>query len=87
LPTLTIFDNDRWVNLNTTQNHVITLPSPGISGREIVIKQTANFTVSSASANVLPLTSTTPGTAILSGAGKYARLVSDGFFWVIMEAN
>jgi len=87
LPTLTIFDNDKWVNLNTTQNHVITLPSPGISGRELVIKQNANFTVSSASANVLPLTSTTPGTAILSGAGKYARLVSDGFFWVIMEAN
>lgn len=83
----TVSDNDKWVNLNTSANHTLTLPSPGVSGREIVIKQVAAFTVNSATANVLPLTSNTPGTAILSGAGKYAKLVSDGLYWVIMEAN
>jgi hypothetical protein len=83
----TVSPNDKWITLNTTGIHTITLPSPGDSGRELVIKQTAAFAVNSASANVLPLTSNTPGTAILTGAGKFAKLISNGVHWVIMESN
>lgn len=86
-PTYVVSTYDKWINLNTTAIHTITLPSPGVSGRELVIKQVAAFAVNSASANVLPLTSATPSTGILSGAGKYAKLVSNGLYWVIMEAN
>lgn len=79
---------DKWLNIASTGIHTVTLPAPALSlGREIVIKQTSSFAVNSASSNVKPLTSQTVGTAILSGAGKYAKLVSNGTHWVIMEAN
>ena len=80
---------DSEIVINSTANHTITLPTPSTTfpGRKLRIKQLAAFTVASASANVAPLTSATPGTAILSGAGKYADLVSDGTSWIIMAAN
>lgn len=56
-------------------------------GRWLSVKQIAAFAVSSASSNVVPLGSTTAGTAILSGAGKWAILQSDGTNWIIMAAN
>jgi hypothetical protein len=49
-----------------------------------------NLVSSSSSAGALgvqPLTSTTAGTTIVSGAGKFAQLVSNGTNWVIMSAN
>jgi hypothetical protein len=68
----------------------ITLPNPGAyPGREltIVYNVTGTGSLVSSVSNVQPLTSTTPGTTICSNTGpKYARLVSNGQNWVIMEA-
>ena len=79
---------DKYIILNTTAACTLTLPNAGLyPNREITIKQIAAFAATSASSNVRPLTSNTPGTAILSGAGKFARLVSDGYFWNIVRSN
>jgi hypothetical protein len=67
----------------------LTLPTASsFTGRQITVKTiTANTVVSNAS-NVVPQTTATPGTAILAAtAGKWARLVSDGSNWIIMESN
>ena len=84
----TVSPSEGWVNLNTPAACVLTLP-PAPSNKYLVItvRQTAAFAVTSATSNVVPLTSQTPGTAILSGSGKYAKLVSDGINWIIMEGN
>lgn len=84
--------------VGATENHIIvngaasvtvTLPTASsYTGREIIIKTIAAFTVVSASSNVVPIASATAGTAILAAtAGKCATLVSDGTNWVIMCAN
>ena len=84
----TLSKYDKNIILNTTAACVLTLPNAGENPfREINIKQIAAFAVTSASSNVKPLTTNVNGTAILSGAGKYAKLISDGYFWIIMEAN
>ncbi len=67
----------------------LTLPSASAyAGRHLTVKTiTANTVISDAS-NVVPIDSATAGTAILAGtAGKWAKLVSNGTNWVIMEAN
>lgn len=57
-------------------------------GREVTVKTIQAQTVVSASSNVVPLIGGAAGTAILAAtAGKWARLVSDGTNWVIMEGN
>jgi len=54
-------------------------------GRILYVKTIAAQTVVSASSNVVPRTSATAGTAILSAtAGSWAMLQSDGTNWVIM---
>jgi hypothetical protein len=80
---------DKSITFNGTATCTVTLPIAGqYPGREIHLKTTAAFTVISASSNVFPLATNTAGTAILPAtAGKYAKLVSDGYFWIIMEAN
>lgn len=72
-----------------TANMVVTLPSAALfPGRALTFKNLAAFTITSATANVVPLASTTPGTAILPATvGKYISLVSDGAFWVAMGGN
>ncbi len=58
------------------------------AGRVINVKTITANTVISASSNVCPIGSVTPGTAILSAtAGKYALLVGDGTNWITMEAG
>lgn len=80
--------NDTALIFNTTASSTLTLPAAATyPGKTIMLKQLAAFTVVSATANVKPLTSDTAGTAILSGAGKFAYLVSDGTNWVTMMAN
>jgi len=80
--------NDTALIFNTTASSTLTLPAAATyPGKTVMLKQIAAFTVISASANVVPLGSTTAGTAILSGAGKFAYLVSDGANWVTMMAN
>jgi hypothetical protein len=68
---------------------VITLlTAANYAGRWLYIKSTTSGAVNSASSNVIPLTSTTPGTAILAASpGKWAILQFDGTNWQIMAAN
>jgi hypothetical protein len=64
------------------------LTAASYSGRILVVKNTSANTVISASSNVVPLAGGAAGTAILSAtAGKFAKLVSDGTNWIIMEGN
>jgi len=85
--TLGIAEN--WVVCSGTASITATLPTASAwTGREIMIKTTAAFTVVSASANVVPLTGVSASTAILAAtAGKFATLVSNGTNWIIMQAN
>lgn len=77
-----------WINMNTLGACTVTLPAAGpFKNRVLTFRQSAAFAVDSSISNVVPLTSQTPGTSILSGAGKYAKLVSDGLNWIVMEAN
>lgn len=86
--TYTVAVGDSDIVINSAANHTITLPTPAtFPGRRLRIKQLGAFTVASASANVAPLASATPGTAILSGAAKWADMTSDGTSWVVMAAN
>lgn len=64
----------------------LTLPTPSsCPGRWLNVKNTVASAVTSASSNVCPLGSTTPGTAILTAnAGRWAALQSDGTHWIIM---
>lgn len=57
----------------------------GGGGRWLYIKTIAANAVNSASSNIVPINSATPGTAILPAtAGAWALLQSDGTNWVIM---
>lgn len=72
----------------TTNNTLTLLSAASYSGRILFVKNVTANSVVSASSNVVPLGSTTAGTAILSAsAGKFAVLQSDGTNWVIMLAN
>lgn len=84
----TLADTENWIICNGA-GIVVTLPLAGAyTGREVMIKTIAAQAVISASANVVPLTGSAPGTAILAGtAGNWATLVSDGANWVIMQAR
>lgn len=86
----TVGSSEYWlINNKAGSSCVVTLPAASANvGRQIVIKTLQAQTVVSVSSNVVPLTSTTAGTAILAAtAGKWATLVSDGSNWVIMQAN
>jgi len=73
----------------TTTNNTLTLPAASsYSGRILYVKNVTANSVTSASSNVVPLASSSPGTAILAAtAGKYAMLQSDGTNWITMMAN
>ena len=85
--TLAITEN--WIICNGTATITATLPTASAwTGREIMLKTIATFTVISASSNVVPLAGGAAGTAILAAtAGRFATLVSDGTNWIIMQAN
>jgi len=85
--TLAITEN--WIICNGTATITVTLPAASSwTGREVMLKTIAAFTVVSASSNVVPLAGGAAGTAILAAtAGKYATLVSDGTNWITMQAN
>jgi hypothetical protein len=80
---------ENWLICNGAASITVTLPTASAwTGREIMLKTIAAFTVISASSNVVPLAGGAAGTAILAATGgKYATLVSDGTNWIIMEAN
>jgi hypothetical protein len=67
----------------------VTLPLASTNtGRQVTFKTLQAQTLVSASSNVCPIDSATPGTAILTNVvGKWATLISDGTNWVIMASN
>jgi len=85
--TLAVTEN--WVICNGTASITVTLPTASAwTGREVMLKTIAAFTVVSASSNVVPLAGGAAGTAILAAtAGRYVTLVSNGTNWIIMQAN
>jgi hypothetical protein len=85
----TITNTDTWI-INNKTGSALTLTFPAASswtGRSITVKNMQAQLVNSASANIVPIDSTTAGTAILLGVvGNWATMVSDGTNWVIMQA-
>lgn len=84
----TLADNENFVVCNGAGSITVTFPTASAStGRIVWIKTIAAQTVVSASSNVLPIGSATPGTAILAAsAGANAMLVCDGTNWVTMTS-
>jgi hypothetical protein len=84
----TITGTDAWI-INNKSGSTFTLTFPAASswtGRYITVKNLQAQLVVSASSNVVPIDSTTAGTAILLNVvGNWATLVSDGTNWVIMQ--
>ena len=84
----TITGTDSWI-INNKSGSAMTLTLPAASswtGRYITVKNMQPQLVNSASSNVVPIDSTTAGTAILLAVvGNWATLVSDGTNWVIMQ--
>lgn len=85
----TITGTDTWI-INNKTGSALTLTFPAASswtGRYITVKNMQAQLVNSASSNIVPLDSTTAGTAILLNViGNWATMVSDGTNWVIMQA-
>jgi hypothetical protein len=85
----TITGTDTWI-INNKSGSAMTLTFPAASawtGRSITVKNMQAQAVNSASSNIVPIDSTTAGTAILLGVvGNWATMVSDGTNWVIMQA-
>lgn len=75
--------------INPSGGFTLTLLNPTTNaGRWQYVKTIAAQTVSSASANVVPLAGGGAGTPILAAtAGKWAWLQSDGTNWIIMAGN
>jgi hypothetical protein len=85
----TVANTNNWIICNGTGTITVTLPAASSwTGRELMFKTIAAQSVISASSNVVPLAGGAAGTAILSNvAGRWAKLVSDGTNWIIMQAN
>jgi len=85
----TITGTDTWI-INNKPTTALTLTFPAASswtGRYITVKNMQAQEVNSATSNIVPIDSTTAGTAILLGVvGNWATLVSDGTNWIIMQA-
>jgi len=85
----TLADTEGWViNNKSGSTCTVTLPAASAwGGRAVTFKNLQIQTVVSASSNVVPIGSTTPGTAILPlVVGSWATLVSDGTNWVVMAS-
>jgi hypothetical protein len=85
----TIANGDTWI-INNKSGSALTLTFPAASswvGRSITVKNMQPQLVNSASSNIVPIDSTTAGTAILLAVvGNWATMVSDGTNWVIMQS-
>lgn len=85
--TYSMTNND--ATLSVGANSTITLLTPSAcAGRILHVFNTGAFSLTSASSNVVPVGSTTAGTAILAAtAGKWAELQSTGTNWQIIANN
>jgi hypothetical protein len=84
----TVANGDIWyINNKSGSTCTVTLPAASSwTGRELTFKNMQAQTLVSASSNVVPIDSTTAGTAILLGVvGNWATMVSDGTNWIIMQ--
>ena len=84
----TVADNETWlINNKSGSTCTVTLPTASAwSGRYLTFKNMQAQTLMSASSNVVPIDSTSAGTAILLAVvGNWATMVSDGTNWVIMQ--
>ena len=85
----TITGTDTWI-INNKTGSALTLTFPAASswtGRYITVKNMQAQAVNSASSDIVPIDSTSAGTAILLGVvGNWATMVSDGTNWIIMQA-
>lgn len=85
----TVGSGETWfINNKSGSTCVVTLPTASSwTGRTLTFKNMQAQLLNSATSNVVPIDSTTAGTAILLGVvGNWATLVSDGTNWVIMQA-
>lgn len=85
----TLSNIEGWViNNKSGSTCIVTLPAASAwSGRAVTFKNLQAQALESASSNVAPINSATPGTAILAATvGAWATLVSDGTNWVIMAS-
>ena len=85
----TLANGDYWViNNKSGATCTVTLPAASSwTGRQVTFKNMQPQLLVSASANVVPIDSTTPGTSILLDVvGNWATMVSDGTNWIIMQA-
>jgi hypothetical protein len=85
----TLADDEGWIiNNKSGSTCTVTLPAASSwAGRAVTFKNLQLQTLVSDSSNVVPIGSTTPGTAILPlVVGSWATLVSDGTNWVIMAS-
>ena len=82
----TVAATENWLIINGVATIEITLPTASSwTGRELMIKNIAAYTVVSASSNVKPIDTDTAANAILPAtAGACCVLVSDGTNWVTM---
>ena len=85
----TLGATESWViNNKSGSTCTVTLPTPSVyTGKQVTFKNMQPQLLVSASSNVVPIDSTTAGTAILLDViGNWATIVSDGSNWVIMQA-
>lgn len=86
----TLADGENFVIVNKSGSTcTVTMPNASsYPGRQVTFKTLQAQTLASASSNVCPINSATPGTTILTNTvGKWATVVSDGTNWIIMAAN
>ena len=85
----TVAATENWLIMNGVATITITLPTAADwTGRELMIKNIAAYTVISASSNVKPIDTDTAATAILPAtAGSWCTLVSDGTNWMTMMSS
>jgi hypothetical protein len=85
----TVAVGEAWlINNKSGSTCTVTLPTASAwVGRQLIFKNMQAQLLVSASSNVVPLDSTSAGTAILLDVvGNWATMVSDGTNWVIMQA-
>ena len=84
----TVADGEIWyINNKSGSTCTVTLPAASSwTGRALTFKNMQAQTLVSASSNVVPIDSTSAGTAILLAVvGNWATMVSDGTNWIIMQ--
>ena len=84
----TVADGDIWyINNKSGSTCTVTLPTASLwPGRYLTFKNMQAQLLVSASSNVVPIDSTSAGTAILLAVvGNWATMVSDGTNWIIMQ--